>query len=485
MGAYPLGMSSLEKQFQTEQFGGRINDLWADRNIFMARRQRFGKSGEQFGIQSCQSMNPITTGFSGEPNDSQRRFVSVCLMAFVSVGRGEALLNQLTPEEVAEGWILLFDGETKFGWKAEMPTLESMWIVENGSLTCKTEGPFNHLRSNAVFADFILKLDFKVNAKGNSGIFFRGGSKGVSFVGIKGITGYEAQIDDNDSRGLLYQTGGLYDVAPASKLIRGEDQWRSYEIMAEGNHIVTKINGEVVCDTQQTKFHCGHIGLQQHNPGSKIEFRNIKLKPLGLKSIFNGKDLSGWKVVSRDPLPEKLQASWVVKDGQIHVDVPAEKGVDKGGARGNSRPRRSRRISSCRPTFESMVSTSIQESFPITSQHDLGGIRIADSQPVDGTARSTDRLWDRRIYNLKPARKVTTDDNVYFKKTLLVAGPYFGVWLNGYQVTDFKDKRKPNPNPREGYYDGPGIDRCGTARSHDESRFQKHRNRRVSSGSRN
>ncbi|MBX9652879.1 DUF1080 domain-containing protein [bacterium] len=381
---------------------------------------------------------------------------SICFWASASLVLAEAPLNQLTPEEVAEGWILLFDGETKFGWKAEFPTFEKSWIVENGILTCKTDAAFNHLRTNAVFSDFILKLDFRVNAKGNSGIFFRGGSKGVSFVGIKGITGYEAQVDDNDPRGLLYQTGGLYDVAPATKLIKGEDQWRSYEIIADGNHIVTKINGEVVCDTQQTKFHCGHIGLQQHNPGSKIEFKNIKLKPLGLKSIFNGKDLTGWKVVSRDPSAEKLQAAWVVKDGQIHVDVPAKEGVKSGG-QGQLE------------TEASYKDFIMQSDIRVNGKHFNSGIFFRslpnttwvgyESQIRNQWMEQRDRPIDYGtggVYNLKPARKVTTDDNVYFKKTLLVAGNYIGVWLNGYQVTDYKDKRKPNPNPREGFYDGPG-----------------------------
>lgn len=396
---------------------------------------------------------------------------SICLWASASFALAEAPLNQLTPEEVAEGWILLFDGETKFGWKAEFPTFEKSWIVENGILTCKTDAAFNHLRTNAVFADFILKLDFRVNAKGNSGIFFRGGSKGVSFVGIKGITGYEAQVDDNDPRGLLYQTGGLYDVAPAAKLIKGEDQWRSYEIIADGNHIVTKINGEVVCDTQQTKFHCGHIGLQQHNPGSKIEFKNIKLKPLGLKSIFNGKDLSGWKVLHRDPSPEKLEAAWSVKDGMIHVEVPAREGI-KAGGQGQLETE---------GEYKDFV---LQMDARVNGENFNSGVFFRTIHPSPGETwigiesqirnQWLGKKWDGSkwlgdrtrpidigsggIYAFKkPSRKVTTNDKEFFKKTIVVNGRQISVWLDGYQVTDCVDPRPENANPREGYYDGPGT----------------------------
>lgn len=366
-------------------------------------------------------------------------------------------MNSLTPEEVQEGWILLFDGATKFGWRAENPRFEEDWYVEDGILTCKESSPFNHLKLNAPFADFILKLDFRVNAKGNSGVFFRGGLKGLTFVTPLGVTGYEAQIDDNDPRGLKYQTGGLYDVAPASKLIRGENEWRSYEIMADGDHIVTKINGEVVCDTRQTKYRWGHIGLQQHNPGSKIEFRNIKLKPLGLKSIFNGENLDGWRVVSRDPSPEKLQAEWSVRDGMIHVEVPKKEGVKQGG-QGQLE------------TLDDYKDFVLQLDVRVNGKWFNSGVffrSLPDTCWVGYESQIRNQwMGDRRdrpidygtggIYNLVASRNVVTNDNEFFKKTIVVQGPYMGVWLNGRQATDFVDKRPENPNPRNGYYGGPG-----------------------------
>ena len=70
-------------------------------------------------------------------------------------------------------------------------------------------------------------------------------------------------------------------------------------------------------DGRDPKSKAGHIGLQ-YNKDKKIEFRNIKLKPLGLKPIFNGKDLSGWRVVE-PPKPPKETAEWTVQKGAIHV----------------------------------------------------------------------------------------------------------------------------------------------------------------------
>ncbi|MGL5097848.1 MAG: 3-keto-disaccharide hydrolase, partial [Planctomycetia bacterium] len=164
-----------------------------------------------------------------------RNWFAAAAVILTTASWSAAADNTLTPEEIADGWILLFDGETKFGWKAEEPKLEDTWYAKDGVLTSDEQGPFNHLKSNAVFADFVLKIDFRVNKKGNSGVFFRGATTGPKFVADK-VHGYEAQIDDNDPRGLLYQTGGLYDVAPARKLVKGESEWRSYEVAAEGDH---------------------------------------------------------------------------------------------------------------------------------------------------------------------------------------------------------------------------------------------------------
>lgn len=366
-------------------------------------------------------------------------------------------MNKLTPEEVADGWILLFDGQTTFGWEPEFAQFKDAWHAENGILTCKEDKPFHHLKSHAVFSDFVLTLDFRINTKGNSGIFFRAARNGDPCVKAGGVTGYEAQIDDNDPRGLLYQTGGLYDIAPAKRLIKGENEWRHYEITADGEHITTKINGELICDTMQKRWSWGHIGLQQHNPGSKVEFKNIKLKPLGLKNIYDGKSLAGWKVISRDPSPEKLQADWSVQDGLIHVEVPKKEGVKQGG-QGQLE------------TEADYANFTLQMDIRVNGKWFNSGVffRSLPNTSWVGYESQIRNQWmgDKRdrpidfgtggIYNLKPSRMVVTNDNEFFKKTIIVHGRHMGVWLNGYQVTDFTDPRPENPNPREGYFGGSG-----------------------------
>src|SRR5262249_25560279 len=60
------------------------------------------------------------------------------------------------------------------------------------------------------------------------------------------------------------------------------------------------------------------------------------------------------------------------------------------------------------------------------------------------------------VFRRVDARKVVADDETWFQKTIVVNGPHVSTWVNGYQVTDWTDTRKPDPNPRKGLRLEPG-----------------------------
>ena len=80
--------------------------------------------------------------------------------------------NWLTREEISEGWIRLFDGQTLFGWK---PNNKLGWSVKNGVITADSSDAANQglLVSTTRFADYELRCDYRVEKGGNSGIFLR------------------------------------------------------------------------------------------------------------------------------------------------------------------------------------------------------------------------------------------------------------------------------------------------------------------------
>lgn len=203
--------------------------------------------------------------------------------------------NQLTDAERQAGWRLLFDGETLTGWKATGKA--DGWIVEDGCLVCTAQGG-GYLATEEQFEDFHLELDFKIEPRGNSGVFVR-----WSDLADPVNTGIEIQILDSYGTEELtrHTCGAIYDlVAPSKDVFRPAGEWNHYLIRCEGPKISVELNGELVAeaniddwaeagknpDGTPNKFtyawatmpRRGHIGLQEHD--GKLWFRNVKIKEL-------------------------------------------------------------------------------------------------------------------------------------------------------------------------------------------------------------
>ena len=144
------------------------------------------------------------------------------------------------------------------------------------------------------FGDFILRVEWRAsNADDNSGVFIRfpvlGNADPANDWKLATTNGYEIQIDDtgknpdvnppafNDP---LHMTGAVYKLAAATSLAsRPVGQWNSYEIEARGNNIKVTLNGTRVSElTNGDRPMKGHIGLQNHHPGSRVQFRRLRIK---------------------------------------------------------------------------------------------------------------------------------------------------------------------------------------------------------------
>lgn len=166
---------------------------------------------------------------------------------------------------------LLFDGHSLENW---IPEGEAKWRVAEGILIGDAGGD-GWLRTNDVFKDFLLTLEFRNVPQGNSGIFFRA----AAGVGVNPAPdhGYELQIHNEDDK---YATGSIEDYIQRRKKVNpAPHQWHTYQLLVRGDHFTAKLDGVKVLDGRNRKFTSGHIGLQHHKD-SPIEFRNIKLKNL-------------------------------------------------------------------------------------------------------------------------------------------------------------------------------------------------------------
>ena len=118
--------------------------------------------------------------------------MSLTLMAILTLLPSMAQDNTLSEEEKKAGWKLLFDGKTTEGWKGyKKDKVSDGWKIVDGVLTSK--GKSGDLCTVEDFADFELKIDWKISEGGNSGIMYRV----AETEGAPYMTGPEYQVLDN------------------------------------------------------------------------------------------------------------------------------------------------------------------------------------------------------------------------------------------------------------------------------------------------
>lgn len=213
--------------------------------------------------------------------------------------------NQLTAEEEAGGWVLLFNGKTKDGWHLyNFPDTASVWTVENGTLYCKSkEGKGRHgdLVTDKEFKNFELKFDWKLAEEGNSGIFIN-----VQEQPDKPATwhsGPEYQLLDAlhmDYPIKEKRSGCLYNFAPQTNTVIANPagQWNTSVIKQLNGKVEFYLNGILTAEADLTSDEWkqwvktsnfkvfpdfglatkGRIGLQDWF--SDVWFRNIKIRTL-------------------------------------------------------------------------------------------------------------------------------------------------------------------------------------------------------------
>jgi len=191
-------------------------------------------------------------------------------------------LSQIVAAE--HGWIPLFNGQDLSGWKTHGA---ERWVVEDGAILGEsTAGKYGYLTTEKTYSDFVLRLRFKCETDGNSGVFTRSRITGESPNTGPDIEGMQVEVDPTRHTGGLYESGGRGWVAlptpEGERAVKPRD-WNELEVTAEGRHIVTRLNGVQIVDYYDPapRFTKGVIGLQLHTGGGvKIRFKDISIRDL-------------------------------------------------------------------------------------------------------------------------------------------------------------------------------------------------------------
>jgi hypothetical protein len=197
------------------------------------------------------------------------RYFLLLALGAATIAAAADLPNTLTPQESGAGWKLLFDGKTLNGWESHWA---DDWTIHDGALACSAVERSWLSTVASSFSDYVLKLEFRGAATANSGVFLRSQKEGQPH-----ITGYELQIWDYQPAG--YNTGSLVGSLKAAPVRILPDQWNRYEITADGDRFLIVLNGKTLLDGHDSKHASGVIGFQCQKD-NKIEFRNIKLRPI-------------------------------------------------------------------------------------------------------------------------------------------------------------------------------------------------------------
>jgi hypothetical protein len=172
------------------------------------------------------------------------------------------------------GWVPMFNGKDLAGWEAnESP---ESWKVEDGML--KGAGPVSHLFWKVQECENCeFKAEVRIMDGANSGMYFR------TAFGPRFPKGYEAQV--NATHKDPVKTGSLYSFHKNFESPSKPGEWFTQHIIADGNHIIIKVNDKVITDfvDEKNTFTKGFLALQQHDPNSVVYYKNLMFRKLPAK----------------------------------------------------------------------------------------------------------------------------------------------------------------------------------------------------------
>jgi hypothetical protein len=328
----------------------------------------------------------------------------------------------LTQAEASCGWIALFDGQTTFGWHTDQN-----WQVSSGTLQPKSS-PSAPLVSTTEFADVELQLEFQ--AKRNS----------VAIVSLR--TSHDPAYNP-----VQIQVGTVGAIDSSAALIGTgiPDKWHRLRVIIEGNTVSAEMNGKALGNRAVSSGNpLGPVSLQVSE--GKVAFRNIRLKPLGMTPLFNGKDLAAWTEKNANKSRYEITANGEIRvlggEGQLETKKSYDDFVLQ---------------LECYVNGEGINSGVFYRAIS-GKFFKIKGYESQIYNAVDPNApEAPQKFGTGGIYLHQAARTQVSRDREWFNKTIAVSGRHVSVWVNGLQVSDWTDERGANENPRLGCRLEPGV----------------------------
>lgn len=345
------------------------------------------------------------------------------------------VVSVASAQEADQTWRPLFNGEDLTGWVSTGEP--DAWGVENNEIVTVKPGTGGWLRTDRMYRDFELTIDFYMPEGGNSGLGLRGSSGGDP-----AFTGFEIQmLDTHEEEPGLRNCGAIYEAVPPLRMsVNKPGEWNTYRVLLTGDTLNVWLNGEPIhVDTTldergfyrsedsplplNTRATTGYIAVQDH--GHAFRYRNIKVRdlsvdpePEGMVHLAAG-GIEGWS--ARDA------GTWTFEDGAIvGRDGPGHLFTDKTytnfelralvkvNTRGNS-------------GLYFRTVPSEREGFPWPTGYEA---QVDQHDPKNYTGCIYDRAWP------ESGSGPITRDNAWFDYRIRAEGDHVRTWINGVPFVD-------------------------------------------------
>ncbi len=369
---------------------------------------------------------------SGRPSASATAAESqLSPLQTIEIDAAALLAAQLTPEQLAQGWVRLFDGQSLFGW---FIVGDAEWQFATDGVLTATRGEPSYLCTSFQIPNYELRLDFRGDADSHSSIFLRTGPQPQDVA----HDCLQLSLTAADSE---FPTGSLVERQKVEPSELGEfdpSEWHSLAVRVVGTQVSVRLDDKPILELDGLDVAPdGHISL--HHESGRIEFRNILLRPLDPTELKLGADWEqDWRLSEK---AENTFKATVVDDG-----------LQLTGGLGQLQSKQAydnfmlqARYTLATPEVNSgiffrCIPDAMLDGYECQVNH-----AVADGDPLRAIDAGAGAIFRRQS-----ARIVIGDGSQPTYLTLLANGPQMVSWVNGVQVVDFYDTREPDDNPRKG-----------------------------------
>ncbi|MBX9677490.1 MAG: DUF1080 domain-containing protein [Gemmataceae bacterium] len=320
----------------------------------------------------------------------------------------------------SRGWLKLFDERTTFGWIDEGKSLsadEGVLVLKGGVATYSIP-----------FASFEVEGEYQTTEDWRSlGIRHNDVVHGVPLKAGKEFSRFRMKVADSK-----LEFSDSADRKPRPVVMQKEERTFAVDL--------------------------------QVNKGQTLRIRSLKLRPLGLKSIFNGKDLAGWKIFPGKKSTFEVESGVLrVKDGPGDLQTEKRYGdfVLQLECKTNGKNLNSGVFFRCRDgEYQNGYEAQIRNQFTteptqdyVIDEYDPKTRKLLEKKKIKSTAVD---FGTGSIYRRVPARMGVARDGEWFTMTIAAHGNHLATWVDGIMVADWHDWRPFSDNARTGCRLEPG-----------------------------